>query len=50
VVELKAEEFIFEAPNYLTISLHPRVMAARVFHDLVDDELGIPTDIEASDS
>jgi hypothetical protein len=44
VVELQAKEFIFEAPNFLAVSLHPCVMAARVFHHLVNDELGIPSD------
>jgi hypothetical protein len=50
VVELQAEEFIFEALSFLAVSLHPRIMEARVFHHLVNDELGIPSDIEASDS
>jgi hypothetical protein len=50
VVELQAEEFIFEVPNFLAESLHPRVMAALVFHHQVNDELRIPSDVEASNS
>jgi hypothetical protein len=50
VVELQAEEFMFEAPNFFAVGFHPYVMAARVLHHLVNDELGVPSDIEAPDS
>jgi hypothetical protein len=50
VVELQAEEFIFEASNFFAVGFHPCVMAARVLHHLVNDKLGVSSDVEAPDS
>jgi hypothetical protein len=50
MVEIQAKEFIFEAPNFFAVGFHPRVMAARVLHHLNNDELGVPSNVEAPDS
>jgi hypothetical protein len=42
VIELNAVELVLEGPHGLAIRLHLVVVAARVFHDLVDHELQTP--------
>jgi hypothetical protein len=46
VIELNAVELVLEGPHVLAIHLHLVVVAARIFHDLVDHELRIPPHVE----
>ena len=50
VDELEAVELVLESTDFLAVCLHFWVMAARGLHHLVDDELGVASDVEASDS
>jgi hypothetical protein len=50
VVELDAVELVLEGPHGLAVRLHLIVVAARVFHDLVDHELRVPPHVEAFDA
>ena len=50
VDELEAMELVLESTDFLAVRLHFRVMAARGFHHLVDDELGVASNVEASNS
>jgi hypothetical protein len=50
VVELDAVEFIFEGSHGLAICFHLIIVAARIFHDLVNHELRIPPYVEALDA
>jgi hypothetical protein len=50
VVELDAVELVLEGPHGLAVRLHLIVVAARVFHDLVNHELRIPPYIEVFDA
>jgi hypothetical protein len=50
VIELDAVEPVLEGPQGLAVRLHLVVMAARVFHDLVDHELRVPPHVEAFDA
>jgi len=50
VDELEAVELILESTDLLAVRLHFWVMAVRGFHHLVDDELGVTSNVEASDS
>jgi hypothetical protein len=50
VVELDAIELVLEGPQGLAVHLNFFVMAARVFHDLVDHELRVPPHVEAFDA
>jgi hypothetical protein len=50
VIELDAVELVLESPHGLAVRLHLVVMAARVFHDLVDHELRVPPHVEAFDA
>jgi hypothetical protein len=49
VVELEPVELVFQAPNLIAVSLHLRVAAVGVLHDLVDDELRVTASVEASE-
>jgi hypothetical protein len=42
VIELDAVELVLEGPHGFVVRLHLIVVAARVFHDLVDYELRVP--------
>jgi len=48
--ELETMELVLESTNFFAVNLHFRVVAARSLHHLVDDELGVASDVEASDS
>ena len=48
--ELEAMELVLESTNFLAVRLHFWVVAVRGFHYLVDDELGVTSNVEASDS
>jgi hypothetical protein len=50
VVELGAVELVLEGPHDLAVCLHLVVVAARVFHDLVDHKLRVPPHVEAFDA
>jgi hypothetical protein len=50
VIELDAVELVFEGLHGLAVRLHFIVMAARIFHDLVDYELRVPPHVEAFDA
>jgi hypothetical protein len=50
VVELDAVEFALEASHGLTVCFHLVVVAARIFHELVNHELRIPPHVEALDA
>ena len=49
VNEFEAMELIFKFAYFLAVSLYFWVMAARGFQDLVDDQLGVALNVEASD-
>ena len=48
--ELEAMELVLELAYFLVVSFHPWVVAARSLHDLVDDQLRVTSNIEASNS
>jgi hypothetical protein len=50
VVELDVVELILEGPHGLAVRLHLIVVAARVFHDLVNHELRAPPHVEPFDA
>jgi hypothetical protein len=50
VNKLEAMELVLKLAYFLAISLHFWVMAARDFHDLIDDQLRVTSNVEASDS
>jgi hypothetical protein len=50
VIELDAVELVLEGPHGLAVRLHLVIMAARVFHDLVDHELRVAPHVEAFDA
>ena len=43
-------ELVLESTDFPAVRLHFRVVAVRGFHYLVDDELGVASNIEASNS
>jgi tRNA (Thr-GGU) A37 N-methylase len=47
VVELDVVEHVLEGLHGLAVCLHLIVVAAHVFHDLVDYELRVPPHVEA---
>jgi len=48
VNDLKTMELVLKLAYFLAKSLHFWVMAARGFHDLIDDQLRVTSKIEAS--
>ena len=50
VIEFKAVEYVLQLSDFLAVRLHLGVVAARLLHDLVDDQLGVAPDVEASDA
>ena len=50
VIELEAVESVLQPLDFLAVCLHLGVVAARLLHDLVDDQLGVASDIETSDA
>ena len=50
VVELKAVELILQLAEFLAICFHLGIVAAQFLHDLADDQLGVASDVEASDA
>ena len=50
VIEFKAIEPVLQPSDFLVVCHHLGVVAARLLHDLVDDQLGVTPDVEASDA
>ena len=50
MVELEPVELVFEATYCIAVRLHLLVVAAGLLHHLVDDELGVSSDVEALDA
>ena len=50
VIEFEAVEFVLQSSDLLAVRHHLGVMAAGLLHDLVDDQLGVASDVEASDA
>jgi len=49
MVKLEAIEFFLQAPECFAVCVHLGVMAARLFHDLVDDESRVASDVKPFD-
>ena len=50
VIEFEAVELVLQPSNLLAVRNHLGIMAARLLHDLVDDQLRVALDVEASDA
>ena len=50
VIEFQAIEPVLQPSDLLALCYHLGVMAARLLHDLVYDQLGVPSDVEALDA
>ena len=50
MIEFEAVEFVLQTSDLLTVCLHLGIVAARLFHDLVDDQLRVAPDVKASDA
>ena len=50
VDEFEAVELVVESMDLLAVRLHFRVVVDRGLHYFVDDELGVASNVEASDS
>ena len=50
VVEFEAIEFVLQPSDLLAVRIHLGVVVARLLQDLVDDQLGVASDVEASDA
>jgi hypothetical protein len=50
LIELDAVELVLEGSHGLAVRFHLVVVAARIFHDLVNHELQIPPHVEALDA
>ena len=50
VIEFEAIEFVLQSSDFLAVRSHVGVVATRLLHDLVDDQLGVASDVEASDA
>jgi hypothetical protein len=46
MMELEIIKLFLQPPNLLSICHHARVMAVRLSHDLVDDELRVTVDMK----
>ena len=47
--ELEILELVLKLAYFLAVSFHFWVMAVRGFHDLIDDQLRVTSNVEASD-
>ena len=50
VIEFEAVEFVLQPLDFLVVRSHLGIVAAQLLHDLVDDQLGVAPDVEASDA
>ena len=49
-IEFEAVESVLQPSDPLAVRRHLAVVAARLLHDLVDDQLRVTPDVEASDA
>jgi len=49
VVKLEAVKFFLQTPDCFAVRIHLGVVAAGLFHDLVNDESGVASDVEPLD-
>jgi hypothetical protein len=49
VVEFQPIKLVLQVSDFFTVGLHLWVVAAQVFHDLVNDELQVAPSVEAPD-
>ena len=50
MIELEAVELVLQPVNFLIVCSHLGFVAVRLLHDLVDDQLGISSNVEALDA
>ena len=50
MIEFEAVEFVLQPSDFLAVRSYLGIMIARLLHDLVDDQLGVAPDVEASDA
>ena len=50
VIEFEAIEFVLQPSDFLAVRSHLGIVVAQLLHDLVDDQLGVALDVEASDA
>ena len=50
VIEFEAIEFVLQSSDFLAVRSHLGIVASRLLHDLVDDQLGVTPDVVASDA
>ena len=50
MIELETVELVPQLADFLTVRSHLGIVVARLLHDLVDDQLGVTLDVEASDA
>ena len=49
MVKFEAVELFLQAPDCFAVRVHLEVVAAGLFHDLVDDESGVASDVKPLD-
>jgi len=49
VVKFEAVKPFLQAPDCFAVCVHLRIVAARLFHDLVDDESRVASDVKPFD-
>ena len=50
VIKLESIELVLQLAEFLVVCSHLGVVAAPLLHDLVNDQLGVTPDVEASDT
>ena len=50
VIEFEAVELVLQLLDFSVVRSHLGIVVARLLHDLVDDQLGVALDVEASDA
>ena len=50
VIEFEAVELVFQSSDFLVVRSHLGVVAAGLLHDLVNDQLRVTPNVEASDA
>ena len=50
VIELETVELVLQLVDFSAICSHLGIVVARLLHDLVDDQLGVAPDVEASNA
>jgi hypothetical protein len=49
MMKLKTVELLLQPPNLLSVCCHAGVIAVRLSHELVDDELRVTVDVKSLD-